>query len=59
MAKRNSKDNDVDVRDLADDLSDYQDGVVDALEHLRGGRIERAIRTLEKLEPEEEGNGDG
>jgi hypothetical protein len=59
MAKRNRDNDAADVRDLEDSLSDYEDGVVDALEHLRSGRIERAVRVLEKLEPEDEDNGEG
>ncbi len=47
------KPDDVDVADLQDQVADLQDGVADALEHLRSGRIERAVRSLEKVEPEE------
>ena len=58
MAKRNSKDNDVDTRELEDTIGEMSDGVADALEHLRAGRIDRGIRALEKIEPEEDNGGD-
>lgn len=53
MAK-GKKDEEVDVGDLQDAIADLEDGVADALEHLRAGRIERAVRALEKVEPEPE-----
>ncbi len=56
MAKREDKAA-VDVSELQDHVADLEDGVADALEHLRSGRLERAIRTLEKIEPEPENEG--
>ena len=44
----------MDVGELQDQVADLQDGVADALEHLRAGRIERAVKALERVEPEEE-----
>jgi len=43
-----------DTRELQDTVADLEDGVTDALDHLRSGRIERAVRILEKLEPDPE-----
>jgi hypothetical protein len=51
MAKRQDKD--VDVGELQDQVADLQDGVADALDHLRAGRIDRAVKALERVEPEE------
>jgi len=51
MAKR--KDGEVDVGELQDQVADLQDGVADALDHLRAGRIDRAVKALERVEPEE------
>jgi hypothetical protein len=50
MAKR--KDGEVDVGELQDQVADLEDGVADALDHLRAGRIDRAVRALERVEPE-------
>ena len=51
MAKR--KDGEVDVGELQDQVADLEDGVADALDHLRAGRIDRAVKALERVEPEE------
>jgi hypothetical protein len=50
MVKR--KDGEVDVGELQDQVADLQDGVADALDHLRAGRIDRAVKALERVEPE-------
>ena len=50
MAKR--KDGEVDVGELQDQVAGLQDGVADALDHLRAGRIDRAVKALERVEPE-------
>ena len=57
MAKKKGEDVDVAVAELQDQVVDLQDGVVDALEHLRAGRIDRAVKALEKVEPEPEDEG--
>ena len=56
MAKR--KDGEVDVGELQDQVADLQDGVADALAHLRAGRIDRAVKALERVEPEPEDDKD-
>jgi muramidase (phage lysozyme) len=56
MAKR--KDGEVDISELQDQVADLQDGVADALEHLRAGRIDRAVKALERVEPEPEDDKD-
>ena len=56
MAKRQDKD--VDVGELQDQVADLQDGVADALDHLRAGRIDRAVKALERVEPEPEDDKD-
>ncbi len=43
-----------DPEELQDRIADLEDGAVDALEHLRSGRIEKAVRALERVAPEEE-----
>jgi hypothetical protein len=56
MAKR--KDGEVDVGELQDQVADLEDGVADALDHLRAGRIDRAVKALERVEPEPEDDKD-
>jgi hypothetical protein len=56
MAKR--KDGEVDVAELQDQVADLEDGVADALDHLRAGRIDRAVKALERVEPEPEDDKD-
>jgi hypothetical protein len=56
MAKR--KDGEVDVAELQDQVAELEDGVADALDHLRAGRIDRAVKALERVEPEPEDDKD-
>ncbi len=59
MAKPKGKSDEVDVGELQDQVTDLEEGVADALDHLRAGRIDRAVKALEKVEPEPEDEGGG